>query len=289
LRYGTTLILESAFDPERTTELLRREQVTLAGSGTVFTQIFLEQQRRGPAHRLLPNVRAYTTGAAPKPATLHVDVKAELGGVGVLSGYGMTEAPILAMAGPGDPDVALATAEGRLCEGVSVRVVAPDGRVCGPGEPGELRFKGPQVLTGYIDPNLDRDAFDGDGWLRSGDLGSVDEDGNLTVTGRLKDVIIRKGETISARAIEDDLLDHPAVAEVAVVGLPHETYGEIACAVVVRNGPEPLTLTDLTAALDARGLPKRQWPERLVLRDELPRSSTGKILKSDLRADIVTD
>ncbi len=272
LRSGTTLILDGAFEPERTTALLRRESVTLAGSGTVFTQIFLGLQRKNPETRLLPSARAFTTGAAPKPPDLHEAVKRELGGVGVLSGYGLTEAPVLTMSGPGDPDDALAAAEGRVCDGVEIRVVD-----------GELRAKGPQVMRGYVDESLNAEAFDSEGWLRTGDLGHVDTDGNVFIVGRLKDVVLRKGETLSAQAIENDIIGHPLVAEVAVLGVPHPDFGEIACAVVVCAEAEPLSLESLTSYLDQQGVPKRRWPERLEIVQALPRAATGKVQKSALR------
>jgi acyl-CoA synthetase (AMP-forming)/AMP-acid ligase II len=276
LRVGTTLILDAAFDPVSTTQLLQREGVTLAGSGTVFTQLFLELQRKQPETRLFPTARAFTTGAAPKPPDLHHAVKTELGGVGVLAGYGMTEAPVLAMASPQDSDDALSNAEGRLCEGVTMRVVD-----------GELRVKAPQVMQGYVDESLNEAAFDSEGWLRTGDLGRVDEDGNVYILGRSKDVVIRKGETLSAKAIEDDVVLHPRITEVAVIGVAHPEFGEIACAVVVLRDPSvPLTLTDLTDFLAEKHVPKRRWPERLEVASTLPRSPAGKVQKGELRAEL---
>ena len=284
LMYGCTLILDAVFDPERTTELQRRERVTLAGSGTVFIQIYLAAQRRDPRNRLFPDVRAMTGGAAPKPPTLHADVKREIGGGGGLSGYGLTEAPILTMAATDDPDEALAATEGRANEGVDLRVVGADGRVLGPGQEGELRARGPQVMRGYVDAALDAGAFDAGGYLRTGDLGRLDSGGNVTITGRLKDVIIRKGENISAQAAEEELLRHPGVADVAVIGLPDPEAGEMACAVIVppEGRPAP-TLAQLTAFLRESGVPKRQWPERLEVVGALPRNATGKVLKAELR------
>jgi acyl-CoA synthetase (AMP-forming)/AMP-acid ligase II len=274
LRYGCTLILDSTFDAERTTELQRRERVTLAGSGTVFTQIYLAAQRRRPTEPLFPEVRAFTAGASARPATLHAEVRQELGGVGVLSGYGMTEAPILTMSSPDDPDDMLAHTEGRACDGVEIRVVA-----------GELRVKGPQVMKGYVDALLDHDAFDANGYLRTGDLGRIDADGYVTITGRLKDVIIRKGETISARAVELELLTHRCVDDAAVIALPHPELGELACAVVIPTASAAApSLAELVAHLRERGLPPRQWPERLEIVTELPRTSTGKVRKEELRA-----
>ena len=111
-------------------------------------------------------------------------------------------------------------------------MVGLDGERAGPGEEGEIRLKGPQVIRGYLDASLDAEAFDDDGYFRSGDLGIVDADGYVTITGRLKDVIIRHGENISAKEVEDLLYAHPAVADVAVIGLPDPKTGERACAVV---------------------------------------------------------
>ena len=285
LMAGCTLILDSAFNAARSTALQARERVTIAGSGTVFTQIYLDAQREQPDVPLFPGVRVLTAGAAPRPVTLHAAVKRELGGIGVLSGYGMTEAPILSMAAVTDPDDVLSATEGRPCPGVDMRVVAPDGTLLGPGQAGELRVKAPQVMTGYVDESLNAGAFDADGYLRTGDLGVLDAAGYLTITGRLKDVIIRKGETLSARAVELELLTHPAVADAAVIGLPHPAHGELACAVVVvAAGAQAPLLDQLSAHLRDRGLPPTQWPERLEIYTDLPRNSTGKVLKDELRA-----
>jgi cyclohexanecarboxylate-CoA ligase len=285
---GCTLILDSAFSTARTIALQQRERVTIAGSGTVFTQIYLDAQRKQPQKPLFPDVRVLTAGAAPRPSALHGEVKRELGGIGVLSGYGMTEAPILSMAATTDPDEVLSTTEGKPCPGVDLRVVSPDGALLGPGQAGELRVKGPQVMRGYVDGALNADAFDEDGYLRTGDLGVLDAAGYLTITGRIKDVIIRKGETISARAIELELLAYPVVADAVVVGLPHPAQGELACAiVVVAEGKETPALDDIIAHLRDRGLPPSHWPERLEIFADLPRNSTGKVLKDELRARIV--
>jgi acyl-CoA synthetase (AMP-forming)/AMP-acid ligase II len=290
LMTGCTLILDSVFNTQRSSELQRRERVTIAGSGTVFTQLYLELQRRRPGEPLFPGVRVLTAGAAPRPPALHGEVKREIGGLGVLSGYGMTEAPILTMAAVADPDELLAATEGRPCPGVEIRVVAPDGTVLGPGETGELRVKGPQVMRGYLDEALNAGAFDSGGYLRTGDLGTLGAAGYLTITGRLKDVIIRKGETISARAIELELLTCDAVADAAVVGLPHPRHGEQACAIVIpADGEKPPDLDAIVAHLRDRGLAPIQWPERLEIVTELPRTSTGKVLKDELRARFSAD
>ena len=136
--------------------------------------------RRGEAQSIFPNIRSYPGGGAPKPPQLHHDLKREIGGVGIVSGYGLTEAPIVVMATTEDPDQKLADTEGRPTPGVELIVVGLDGERAGPGQEGEIRLKGPQVIRGYLDPSLDADAFDDDGYFRSGDLGIVD-------AGRLRD------------------------------------------------------------------------------------------------------
>ncbi|MGH2785528.1 MAG: AMP-binding protein, partial [Actinomycetota bacterium] len=233
LMSGCTQILDEAFLPETTIPLLKKEGVTLAGSGTFFHLAYLKAQRDDPSAPLFPNVRCCPGGGAPKPPQLHYDIKKELGGVGIVSGYGLTESPILCMASLEDPDEALANTEGSALPGVELRVVTLEGKVGGIGEEGEIRAKAPQMMKGYLDSALDTDAFDDEGWFRTGDLGRLDADGNVTITGRLKDIIIRKGENISAKELEDLLFTHPQVGDVAVVGLPDPESGERACAVVV--------------------------------------------------------
>jgi non-ribosomal peptide synthetase component E (peptide arylation enzyme) len=140
-------------------------------------------------------------------------------------------------------------------------------------------------MQGYVDASLDRDAFDENGYLRTGDLAQIDKDGNVTITGRLKDIIIRKGENISAAAVEKEVLAHPGIAEVSVIGLPDPERGEVACAVIVPadEGRAP-GLAELTAFLRERGTPTRNWPEKCEVVTALPRNATGKVLKAELRS-----
>ncbi|MFA9566258.1 MAG: AMP-binding protein, partial [Acidimicrobiales bacterium] len=139
-------------------------------------------QRQQPDTPLFADVRGFPGGGAPKPPQLHYDLMAEMGGVGILSGYGLTEAPILTLVDVDDSDEAKADTEGRPMPGVELRLVSmADGSICGPGEEGEIRAKAPQLMRGYLDASLDEDAFDDDGYFRSGDLGVQDEDGNLTM------------------------------------------------------------------------------------------------------------
>jgi acyl-CoA synthetase (AMP-forming)/AMP-acid ligase II len=206
------------------------------------------------------------------------------GSAGIVSGYGLTEAPILTMSGVDDRDDDLANSEGAPMPGVELRLVTLDGRIAGVGEEGEVRAKAPQRMLGYLDSSLDADAFDEDGFFRTGDLGVLNERNMLTITGRLKDVIIRKGENVSAKEVEDHLYRHPAIGDVAVIGLPDPTSGERVCAVVAtKEGAEPIEFDAMVQFLKDEGLMVQKIPEQLELIDVLPRNPAGKVLKRDLQ------
>ena len=288
LHSGCTHLLEEAFDPVATTEFLAAEGVTHAGTGTPFHLAYLAAQRADPGRRLFPKLVCCPGGASPKPATLHADIKRELGGVGIVSSWGLTEAPILTYSSLDDPDEKLAATEGRPLPGVRLRAVGLDGTTAAPGNEGELQARGPQVMQGYVDGSLDEDAF-ADGWFRTGDLGVIDAEGYVRITGRLKDVIIRNGENVSAKEIEDLLFTHPAVGDVAVVGLPDDRTGERVCAIVSTAAGQPaLTFADMRAHLVARGVRTQAIPEQLEHLEAIPRNPAGKITKQVLRDRFAT-
>jgi non-ribosomal peptide synthetase component E (peptide arylation enzyme) len=210
-----------------------------------------------------------------------------LGVRGIVNSWGLTEFPVATYGLPDAPLDMLDTTTGPAVAGVEVRTVTADERVCAPGEEGELRLRGPQCFVGYVDSSLDADAFDADGWFRSGDLGMIDADGNVTVSGRIKDIIIRNAENISALEIEDALYQHPAVADVAVVAAPDPRTGERVCAFVVA-APEsaPPTLQSLADHCRGLGLAIQKCPEQLEVVDALPRNPYGKVLKQELRTRV---
>ncbi len=284
LQTGCRNIFLQAFIPDVVIDVLSREGVTLAGSGTVFHQTYLAAQQKAD-HPLFPNVRAFPGGGAPKPPALQHELKEAFpGSMGVLSGYGLTEAPILTMATPADTDDDLAYTEGRPMPGVELKLVKTDGTVAAQGEEGEVRAKAPQLMLGYLDASLDAEAFDDEGYFRTGDLGVLNERNMLTITGRLKDIIIRKGENVSAKEVEDHLYTHPKVADVAVIGLPDERSGERVCAIVATaDGQERLEFDEMVAYLKGEGLMIIKVPEQLEHVDVIPRNASGKILKQDLR------
>jgi acyl-CoA synthetase (AMP-forming)/AMP-acid ligase II len=285
---GATLILIEKFSREETTNVLARERVTMAGSGTAFHLAYLEAQAMRPNEPIFPSLRCCPGGGAPKPPGLHERVKCELGGVGILSGWGLTEAPVLTMGTPEDPDEKLSDTEGRLLPEVVLRVVGADGRVVETGVPGELRVQAPQQMLGYVDRALDAEAFDEDGYVRTGDIGTVDSDGFVRITGRLKDVVIRNGENVATAEVEALLRRHPEVLDVAVLGLPDQRTGERVCAVVeLHTGSRALTVELVGAYLQEAGLRRIAWPEQIVVAASLPRNVAGKVDKAALRSALL--
>jgi acyl-CoA synthetase (AMP-forming)/AMP-acid ligase II len=197
----------------------------------------------------------------------------------------MTEVPMMAMGSPHDTDEQLANTDGKPVVGAEIRIVTDDGRVAGPDEEGEVRLRGPVVCVGYTDPAATDAAFDDEGWFRTGDLGVLRPDGHLRLTGRLKDVIIRKGENISARELEDVLFTHPSVGEVAVIGVPDAERGEMVVAVVEPAKPgDELGFDAMVSWCEDAGLMRQKIPERLEIVERLPRNETlNKVLKFKLR------
>jgi acyl-CoA synthetase (AMP-forming)/AMP-acid ligase II len=256
----------------------------MVGGSTAFYVAYLGEQRKTPSDPILPTLRLMSGGGAAKPPEIHYEVRDEIGGRGVVHGYGMTEVPMISNGSPDDTDEQLANTDGKPVEGADVRIVTLDGRAAGPEEEGEVRVRGPMVFHGYTDSRLTAEAFDADGYFRTGDLGKLRADGHLALTGRLKDVIVRKGENISAREIEDLLYTNPKVAEVAVIGLPDASRGERVCAVVqLADGVEDMDLAEVVAFCREAGLMTQKIPEQLEVRAEWPRAGTGKIVKKTLR------
>ncbi|MFC5746292.1 class I adenylate-forming enzyme family protein [Actinomadura rugatobispora] len=269
LRTGCRLVLFDAFDPAVTPERMAAHRPTILGSATPFFQAYVAAQRRHGGRPLFPALRACVGGGAATPEPVNREVAQVLGVAGVAGSWGLTEFPVATSERPSDPGVG--SGVGRPMDGVRVRVVG-----------GELRLKGPQCFLGYVDAALDAEVFDDEGWVRTGDVGSVDDEGRVRVEGRIKDVIIRNAENISAGEVEGVLLGCPGVADVAVVGEPHERTGERVCAVVVAAPGHQVTLSGLVEHCREQGLARFKCPERLEVVDELPRSPMGKVLKRAL-------
>ncbi len=274
---GTTAVLMERWDPERGIDLIDREGVTYMVGPPVFVHDLCRVSRARPRR-----FRLFSCGGADvTPDTIRL-AEERLGGVAKRV-YGSTELPTLTTTGPGDPPAERRETEGRPIGAAELRIVDDAGRACPPGVEGEILARAPECFVGYRNAALDTEAFDAAGWFRTGDLGIADATGALRITGRKKDIIIRKGENISAREIEALLGTHPDVDDVAVVGVPDPDTGERACAVVQpRPGTAP-TLVALVEFIRARGLSTRKLPERLELVAAFPRTASGKIHKAALK------
>jgi acyl-CoA synthetase (AMP-forming)/AMP-acid ligase II len=281
LRNASSTVFMDTFDPALAVDLIARHGVTGAGGPPAILQAIMAAPNFSTEK--MRSVRTSGSGAADVSPELMRTVQARLGALTYRS-YGMTECPMFSSGRPGDPEEKLHGSDGRPMPGSTVRVVDESGLPLGPGKEGELELYGPQLCVGYLDPALNT-AFTADGLIRSGDLGVVDAEGFVTVTGRRKDVIIRKGENLSAKSIEDELAAHPKVADVAVVGVPDPTSGERVCAcVVLASGAGDLTLAEVRTFMQGRGVMMQKIPEALELVAELPRNATGKVRKDLLRA-----
>jgi acyl-CoA synthetase (AMP-forming)/AMP-acid ligase II len=253
------------------------------GGGTgasVFLASLLDHPGFTPDHAAL--MHRVGLGGAPVPIALAE--RAASHGITLIRAYGSTEHPSTTGSQFDQPADRRHRTDGRALPGVELRLVDDDGADVEAGTPGEILSRGPDLCLGYTDPALTAAAFDDEGWYHSGDIGVLDEQGFLTITDRVKDIIIRGGENISAAEVEEALQTLPGVAEIAVVAAPDERLGERACAVIrMLRGATSVTLTDVTAHLSGVGLARQKWPEKLRLVDDFPRTASGKIRKVDLR------
>ncbi len=284
LRVGTKLVLFDVFDVASTPERMAAHRPTLLGSAVPFFNAYMAAQRRHGDEPLFPDLRACVGGGAPIPTEIHEDLHRLLGVEGVSGSWGLTEFPIATSCRPSDPLDVVALTVGLPSPGVTVRALLPDGTDAGTDVEGELVLDGPQKFLGYIDPELDAHAYADGTWFRTGDLGIVQSDGNVRITGRLKDVIIRNAENISALEVEQALFKHGDVVDAAVIGLPDQRTGERVCAVVVLREGTTLTIEDLREHCKALGLAIQKCPEQLEITDAIPRNGMGKALKQPLIA-----
>ena len=278
---GTTVVMDR-WSARRAAEVIEQYGITsTAGTPFYLSTLLDEADRSG---RDISSLSRFLVGAATVPPSL-VE-RAETAGIVTWRTYGSTEHPAIAGGSADDPPEKRRLTDGKVGAGNEVRLVDLDLVDVGPGEEGEILSRGPRQFVGYRDPSLDDEAFVDDTWFRTGDRGVLDADGHLTITDRLKDIIIRGGENISAREVEDVLAAHPLVEEVAVCAAPDDTFGEAVRAFVLSRGGATLDLDALrTFAADA-GLAAHKLPSRLVLVDDFPRTAAGKIRKRDLRDTI---
>jgi acyl-CoA synthetase (AMP-forming)/AMP-acid ligase II len=276
----TSAVLIDRWDADAAVGLMQAERCThVAGATPFLEQLLAAAQRAGTR---LPDLKLFVCGGASVPPSLIRSAAAYFERAVVTRVYGSTEIPITTIGAPNDPDRAADT-DGRPGF-AEVKIAARDDASASDGE---ILARGPQMLVGYFHPEDEVDSFDAHGYFRTGDLGRWVDDEYLVVTGRAKDIIIRKGENISPKEIEDILIEHPGVAEIAIVGLPDESTGERACAVIVPAATPPPDVASLRDFLQARGVAKFKVPEQVAIWNALPKNDAGKVLKHQIKAALM--
>ena len=276
---GTSTVFLERWIPSRAITAITDERATFQTGPPTFLQTLAA--KAGSAD--LSSFRLFSTGGAAIPTEAARAAAARLGCV-LKRAYGSTELPTLTATTLDDDERARTETDGRAVGGAEVRIAGPDGDALPAGEEGEIWGRAPEMFAGYL--HAATDALTDDGWFRTGDLGVLDRDGLLRVTGRMKDIIIRGGENISAAELEDILSTHPWIADVAIVGLPDERLGERVCAVVALRGGATLTLEDVVTFLRQNHIATHKLPEQLVVLPSLPKTSSGKVAKAEVRAQI---
>ncbi len=275
--------LTDRWDPELALRVILEHDVSAGAGATVFLTSLLDSPHFTPEHAR--RIRISGLGGAPVPAA--VGERADAAGISIFRSYGSTEHPSITGSRSDEPFEKRALTDGQPMSGVEIRLVDPDGDGLDevePGIPGEIHSRGPDLCAGYTDPALTERAFDADGWYCTGDVAISDEDGYITISDRVSDIIIRGGQNISAAEIEEALMAMSVVSECAVVAAPDDRLGERALA-AIRLRPDA-TAPDLASVqrhLGEVGLPKQKWVEELRVVDDFPRTPSGKIRKVVLR------
>lgn len=275
---GSPVVLQDVWNPEDGLRLIEAERCSFVVAATPFLHGITYSPEL--SHVDASSLRIFVCGGADVPPGLIHDA-GRLLGVQAMRLYGSTEIPTLTST-PADAPVELrSTTDGRAIADAEVRVVDDAGREVAPGEPGRLLARGAEAMLGYLDVPVQ--PFDDEGWLDTGDLGRMDAAGYVQIVGRRKDIILRGGENISAKEVEDLLYAHPDIADVAVVAYPDPRLTERACAVVVPRPGATVDLASVVAFLDAQSIARQKYPERIEIVDQLPKTPTGKIQKFRLR------
>jgi acyl-CoA synthetase (AMP-forming)/AMP-acid ligase II len=281
LLLGTTAVLMERWDADDAVRLMTAESCTHMAGATPFLEQLLAAARR--ASTRLPHLKVFICGGASVPPSLIRTAAAYFERAVVTRVYGSTEVPVTTVGVTRKDDAAHAADTDGRAGLAEIKLLGPNDA---PAEEGEILARAPQMLVGYLHAEDEADAFDADGFFRTGDLARRVDEAYIVVTGRAKDIIIRNGENISPKEIEDILIGHPDIAEIAIVGLPDARTGERACAVIVpKTRPGPVVAT-LYSYLDALGVAKFKIPEQVVTWDSLPKNDAGKVLKHQIRTTL---
>ncbi|MCZ6837655.1 MAG: AMP-binding protein [Alphaproteobacteria bacterium] len=277
---GAPAVLMDMWNAKVAADLIDHHGVTFTIAATVFLQELTEFARIND--RPLPSLRYFPCGGAPVPPEIIFNAHKSFARCVCARCYGSTEAPTVTLGVNSREQERLGAATEGLVVGHEIKLVDEKGVPVPVGVEGEIITRGPELCLGYADP-AHNEAFDDEGYFHTGDLAVMTADDCLIITGRSKDLIIRGGENISPRGVEDALHEHPAVYEAAVVAMPHPRMGETGCAYIVLAEGAKLTFEDMVSALDKTGMAKQKYPERLEIIDAFPRTPAGKIRKNVLR------
>lgn len=282
---GARSVLLDIFTPDACLALLEQQRCTCMLGATPFVYDLLNLLEKQPAD--LSALRFFLCGGTTIPKK--VARECQQLGIKLLSVYGSTESSPHAVVNLDDPLSRFMHTDGYAAAGVEIKVVNDARKTLPPGCEGEEASRGPNVFMGYFDePELTARALDEEGWYYSGDLCRMDEAGYIKITGRKKDIIVRGGENISSREVEDILLQHPKIHDACVVAMPDERLGERSCAYVVLKAPHhSLSLEEVVAFFSRKRVAKYKYPEHIVVIEKLPRTTSGKIQKFLLRKDIM--
>ncbi|EOX7802130.1 medium-chain fatty-acid--CoA ligase [Escherichia coli] len=282
---GARSVLLDIFTPDACLALLEQQRCTCMLGATPFVYDLLNLLEKQPAD--LSALRFFLCGGTTIPKKVARECQQR--GIKLLSVYGSTESSPHAVVNLDDPLSRFMHTDGYAAAGVEIKVVDDARKTLPPGCEGEEASRGPNVFMGYFDePELTARALDEEGWYYSGDLYRMDEAGYIKITGRKKDIIVRGGENISSREVEDILLQHPKIHDACVVAMPDERLGERSCAYVVLKAPHhSLSLEEVVAFFSRKRVAKYKYPEHIVVIEKLPRTASGKIQKFLLRKDIV--
>ncbi|NYI93645.1 cyclohexanecarboxylate-CoA ligase [Amycolatopsis endophytica] len=275
----TKVALLDQWRPERGRDLVSAENCTFTVGATPFLNGLVDAE---PEDGSGSSLRYFVCGGADVPPHLVRLADEKLKCV-VVRAYGSTEFPTLSAGSPGDSVERRANTDGQIIGAAEARVMTDDGTVAPPGVAGDLYVRGPEAFLGYLDAKDTEAAIGPDGWISTGDQAVVDTEGYVRITGRTKDIILRGGENISAKEVEEILGEHPAIREVAVVAMPDEVLTEKACAFVVPRPGAALGLGDVVRYLESTGTARQKFPERLELVESLPKTASGKVQKVILR------
>jgi acyl-CoA synthetase (AMP-forming)/AMP-acid ligase II len=284
LASGATMLPEAVFDVDRILARVDGERITVLPGPPTLYQSILDHPERG--RHDLSSLRVAVTGAADIPVELIRRVDDELPFSVIITGYGLTEAGTAVATTPGDDVATVATTVGRPRPGFDVRIVN-DGSDVATGEPGEVLLRGGSVMAGYLDdPAATEDALSPEGWLRTGDIGVVDEAGYLRIVGRLKDMFIVGGFNAYPAEIENALLRHPDIRQAAVIGIPDARLGEVGMAFIVTTSGSDAVPDVVEWCRDQ--MANYKVPRVVEVVAELPMTATGKVMKDVLRERVAS-